>query len=152
MTFTVYTYTGERNRLNKSEKNASNQYIYLTKISEHSGTVRDMVDVVNPEILVQGDIKAGNYAYIDSFSGWYWIMEKTVVREGLTSIRMKRDPLHTFQTQIRNSRCICDRSASKYTMYVRDPKMRTNQYTHNESISGSVLFSYNGKFLLITTG
>lgn len=152
MNIIIYNYSGEKNRLNKSEMNSQNQYIYLNKLSEHSGTVRDAVDIVNPEILIHGDIIAGNYAYIDSFSGWYWIYEKTVVREGLSFVKMKRDALHTFQAAIRNSACICDRSASKYTLYVPDSRIRRNQYTHNETISGAALFAYNGKFLLITTG
>lgn len=147
MTVTYYSYTAEKNRIDKSG--------HMTQIGSASGVPVDAVDVITPSVLVEAAAPSGaNYAYIDTFDCWYWITEITCDTGSQTIISMRRDPLMTFKTAIKNCKCVCDRTATpgKYTLFVADPKLRTNQYTHNETIPGSQIFGYNGRFILITTG
>ena len=52
MTVTIYSCSCETIVLNKTS--------YLTSLASFSGTVRDQVDIVEPRILVAGNVIAGN--------------------------------------------------------------------------------------------
>ena len=126
MTVTVYSYDGEKNRLDKSS--------FLGTGTSHAGTVRDSVDIVNPSILVQGDQISGNYAYVDTFGAYYWIAEKTAVREGLTLLTMRRDPIQTFLSAIESAPCVVERSTNINNWWVCDNKRPYEQYMINQYI------------------
>lgn len=148
MTVTIYSCSCETIVLNKTS--------YLTSLASFSGTVRDEVDIVNPRILVAGNVIAGNYCYIDDFASYYYITEKTVVRDGLTDITLKRDPLMTAKTGIASSPCIARRSTdlSKTTAFIHDNFVKTNAYTMQQQIAPATtnIFSYNGNLILLTSG
>lgn len=72
----------------------------LTSELQLNGEFRDVIDIVNPEILVDGNIDAHNYAYIPEFARYYYITESSIVRTGLTLLRLRSDPLMSFRTQI----------------------------------------------------
>ena len=127
LTVTIYNYSDDFFRLDKSN--------FLTTVSTHTGTIRDYVDIVNPSILVEGNVKNGNYCYIDSFSGYYWITEKTIVRNNLTELKLKRDASMTFLSGILNSDCICSRNTNKYNSDYNDNRYVTKQNKYIETFA-----------------
>lgn len=151
MTITLYNYTGEKNRIDKTPYLTT-----LTKVGEYAGKARDAVDVVSPAVAVAADITAGNYAYLDTTGFYYWVESVNVLRHDYTILSLRRDPLTSFRSEIKACNCVCDRTAkaSKGTFYVHDPVLRTNQYTLDETISlkPTDIFGYNGRTLLMTVG
>lgn len=156
MKITVYNYTAEKNRLDKNAVNPDTTYKYLTTVDTFDGSARDAVDVVTPSIAVAGNVKAGNYAYVDTTGFYYWIESKNIVRDNYTVLSLRRDPLCSFQSEIKACPCVCDRTAdtARGTFYIHDAALRTNQYTYDETISlkPNTIFGYNGHILLMTVG
>lgn len=149
MTITYYTYNAEKNRINKQP--------YLTQIGTATGVPVGSVDVISPAVLIEAAAPAAaNYAYIDTYSSYYWISEISGDSTTQSVLTLRRDPLMTFKDQILACPCVCDRTAdtSRGTFYVPDAALRTNQYTLNEtiSLSPSTIFGYNGHILLMTVG
>lgn len=85
-----------------------------------SGAVRGEVDVHEPDILINGTVTSGNYAYVDTFGRYYWIREKTVVREGLTLVRLTSDPLMSFADSIMQLSAYVTRASVDYNMDMVD--------------------------------
>lgn len=94
----------------------------------YQGNVRDAVSIDRPVIMVQATITTGNYAYIPDFGRYYWILEKTVVRTGLTQLILQSDPLHSFYAQYAALPLYvtrCEQTANEnnphgYNTYIRD--------------------------------
>lgn len=129
MIITVYNYTDDSPRLDKTA--------YLSQLGTYTGTVRDSVDIVNPEIIVDGNIIDGNYAKIDTFDGYYHIIEKTAIRNNLTRIIFKRDAAMTFLNGIKNSSCICARCGAPktYNSDFGDSRYKTIQKRYIETFA-----------------
>lgn len=151
MTITLYNYTGEKNRVDKTP--------YLTQaatVGEYAGKANDAVDVVAPSVSVSANITQGNYAYLSTTGFYYWVEAKNIVRNGYTVLSLRRDPLTSFRQQVKACPCVCDRTAdaARGTFYITDSALRTNQYTLDETISlkPNNIFAYNGHILLMTVG
>lgn len=112
-----------------------NVYVYNTETDENhitkdlsnlvgmwSGTIRGEIDVVAPEVLINSNITTGNYAHIPAFGRYYWIKEKTVVRENLTLLRLQSDPLFSFASDIMQLNAYVFRSSADYNMNMVDRK------------------------------
>lgn len=107
MTIIVYNYNDDPRRLDKTN--------YFTAVQTHTATAaNDEIDIITPQILVHANQITGNYAKINDLGGYYWIKEKTVVRQGLTLLSLKRDPAMTFLSGILNAPCICARNQNSY--------------------------------------
>lgn len=91
-------------------------------VGEWNGAVRGEIDVVNPEILIDGTITTGNYAYIPDFGRYYWLREKTVVRENLSMVRLESDPLMSFSADIYGLDAYVFRSSANYNMDMADSR------------------------------
>lgn len=91
-------------------------------IGEYTGAARDAVDVQTPDIMLQATLTTGNYAYIPEFGRYYWIREKTVVRDGLTLVRMESDPEMSFLSQTLQLPAYVFRSSYNYNMDMTDNK------------------------------
>lgn len=116
---------------------------------------RGALDHVAPSILISSQITGSfNYAYIDTYGSYYWIKEISNERQNLTRIDLVRDPLTTFAAGVRACSCIAQRTANagKFTTYIPDRFLRKNAYTINQVIAGADILSFNGKFILLTTG
>lgn len=127
MVVTIYNYSGDNRQIDRTPN--------LTQLETHSGTIRDYVEIVNPKILVNGNVKIGNYCYIDEFQSYYFITEKTIVRNNLTELTLKRDGAFTFLNQIKNCPCICARTGKeqKYNSDFADNRYNTYQNKYIET-------------------
>ena len=131
MTVTIYNYTDDAVRLDKSG--------HITQLAQYTGNVRDSVDIVTPEILIDGNVLNGNYCYVDTFAAYYYIIEKTVVRNNLTQLTLKRDAAMTFLAGILQSNCVCLRNGKNgnYNSDFPDNKYKTLQNRYTETFAFS---------------
>lgn len=113
MTIYIYNTVSDEKHLMKDITN---------KVGEHSGVVRGEIDIQFPTVTVNATLKEGNYAYIPDFGRYYWIREKTVIREGISSVSLESDPLMSFAAQILQLRAYVTRSSYNYNMDMADRK------------------------------
>lgn len=125
MTVTIYTYTDDIMRLDKTD--------FLSQVAQKTGTVVEPVSVEAPDILLDGTVTSGNYLYIDTFGCYYWITGKIVERNGITRIKTKRDPAMSFLSGILGSDCICSRNTKKYNSDFPDQRYTVLQNKYIES-------------------
>lgn len=87
-----------------SENNAINKSLYDT--TTITGTLRESSSIISPIIMVEGDVRGYNYAYIPEFNRYYFIDEITSYRNNLWILRMKVDVLMSFRASILSTQCI----------------------------------------------
>lgn len=110
MTITIYNYSGEPNRINKT----------LTGGTQMTGTMRNPSEVVTPTVLISADPIGCNYAYISELHRYYWITDTRIVRNGLYEIQLKSDPLKSFAADIMELPAYCMRT-DRYGEYGSSP-------------------------------
>lgn len=118
MTITVYNFPDDPKTLDKSGG---------VHVGTYTGTINSDIENDSPEVVVNGTVTVGNMAYIDTLDMWYEVTEKTVLREGLTSLQCVADPCTRYASAIKNSACVCERSTAKYNGQINDPKYPTRQ-------------------------
>ena len=114
---------------NDSEPNALDKT--LTTIATLTGQLRDQTSIIDPVILITGDVStyAGcNYMTIPDFGRSYFIRNITSVRTGLLSVSAHVDVLSSFKTQIRANSAILRRSEKNWNLYLNDGSLQTYQY------------------------
>lgn len=145
MQIILYNTASENNEIHKS----------LSSGVTFTGDIRDSgaVDVVRPEILIASNVYGYNYAYIPDFGRYYFIREITQDRTGLSSVRLKSDPLMSFQSDVLALPAIALRSQqnAKQSPYLIDPRQRLQAYKRVQTVSmGNLIMS--SLYLLVTAG
>lgn len=146
MTVTVYSTPSEPNRITKS----------LGTGTGYTGTVKDPgeVSVTDPVVLIAASLDpAVNYCYIDTFGRYYYV-ELRAVRESLTELHCKVDPLMSYSSDILALPAIAARTTTDgdhYSSYLPDELQKMYAY---KTICTRLLhtFSYAGDYILITAG
>ena len=106
---------------NKSEANKIGKS--LTDISTVSGTLRDGTSILNPVILILGDISDYthcNYMTISAFDRKYFITDIRSIRNGVFEISGKVDVLETYKDQIKNNKAIIKKQEKVWNLYLND--------------------------------
>ena len=114
---------------NDSEPNAIDKT--LTTLADLSGDLRDQTSIIDPVILISGDISSYtgcNYMTIPAFGRSYFIRNITSVRTGVFSVAAHVDVLSSFKTQIRANSAILRRSEKYWNLYLNDGSLQTYQY------------------------
>lgn len=113
---------------NKSEPN---RIIKTTEtLGEFTGTLRDGTSILNPIILVSGDISGfvnANYMHIPTFDRYYFINDIVSVRSGVFEVHAHVDVLSTYGNEIVKNQAIVRRQANQYNLYLNDGSFRTYQ-------------------------
>lgn len=119
MDITLYSYTGDKNKINKELSGG---------VSLNNGTLRESSNVVEPDILIGTNPEPYNYAYIPQFGRYYWITNPEMVRTGLYRIRLKSDPLKSFASEILALSCFCIRTENyeKHEPFIIDGNAQYN--------------------------
>lgn len=78
------------------------QNVPVTPAATYTGTARAPVSVDGPYVLIQAQITTGNYVYIPEFSRYYYITDRDIIRDDLTGLQLKSDPLTSFASLIDN--------------------------------------------------
>lgn len=129
---TLYNYSGEINRVNKTLSGGSSYTlpVYVETIDFH-----------DPDFTIQETVSADfNYAEIEQGGTTrYYFIRVENVREGLSRISGRLDPLMTFD--ISDVPIIPHRSSSRYNAYIVDNKrpVETTIQHYNLMFSGADL-------------
>lgn len=72
----------------------------ISPAAGYSGAVRGELSVDMPTVRIEAAITTGNYVKIRELGRYYWITERNVIRDGLTELTLRSDPLMSFSTEI----------------------------------------------------
>lgn len=112
MQIDLYSITDDPRKLEKT----------LGTADSRTGAVRGAIDVLRPEVLVEGGVVLANYAYIGDFGRYYYIEEREVVRKGLQRLQLRVDVLMTYAAQIKACPAVCARSANVVNAFLPDSR------------------------------
>lgn len=115
-------------QVNSSEKERLDKNI--TDIATISGTLREKTSLIDPVILIEGDLSNYvncNYMTIQAFNRSYFINNITSVSNNLFEISAHVDVLTTYKTQIRTNDAIIARQEKKWNLYLNDGVFKTYQ-------------------------
>lgn len=106
---------------NKSDVRALTKDVRL--ISALTGTMRAESSVIDPVILISGDmssIAGANYMSITEFKRSYFITNIETIRNGVLQITGHVDVLSTYASQIRANRGVIRRQENLWNLYLDD--------------------------------
>lgn len=115
-------------QINKSENNKIDKD--LDVIASLSGTLKDSTSIINPTIVIQGnllDYIQANYMTIPSFGRSYFISNLVSVRNNLIEITSRCDVLSSFKDSIRANKAIIRRQENLWNLYLNDGTFRIYQ-------------------------
>lgn len=118
-------------QINSSEKNKLDKSI--TDIVTLSGTLREQTSIINPVIVIEGDLSSFvncNYMTISAFNRSYFINNITSISNNLFEISAHVDVLSTYKSQIRENSAIIARQEKKWNLYLNDGVFKTYQNPH----------------------
>lgn len=119
-------------------------------LSTISGTLRSESSIIDPVILVQGDVSSFafcNYCYIAAFGRYYYINNIVSVRNNLFEIHAHVDVLMTYQTGIKNNSALVRRQQNDWNLLINDGSIRT--YANAYSIPYAFPNGFNGHSLVL---
>ena len=141
----------------KSEKTALDKDMVTGSKLELSGVFRNQSDVINPAIIIEGNISTlsgKNYFEISAFGRKYFITEMTTIRNGLCMVRGHVDVLSTYASEIRDNSGVVGRSENKWNMYLDDNMIKVSSIpkilTKTGFNGGS--FSANPSIVMVVVG
>lgn len=118
-------------QINNSEKNRLDKNV--TDIVTLSGTLRESTSVVDPKIVIEGDLSSFvncNYMTIPVFNRSYFVNNITSINNNLFEISAHVDVLSTYKSQIRQNSAIIARQEKKWNLYLNDGVFKTYQNPH----------------------
>ena len=120
MTIDFYTNNSENYRLSKS----------LSSVTSMSGSLKNESSLVNPTILVEGDIstiRKANYCIISEFGRKYFINNYKSIRNNLFEITCHCDVLSTYADEIKKCKAIVSRQENNWNLYLNDGSFKAYQ-------------------------
>lgn len=95
-----------------------------------TGDLREMCDVENPSILIEGTTLLNyNYAYIPDFNRYYFFKKPpTAVSKNLMLLELTEDYLMSYKTEIKATKAIIKRQERNYNKYLNDPDALSYSY------------------------
>lgn len=96
---------------------------YKSTVLSLSGTLKDATSVIDPTILVEGDlgtISKANYMHISAFGRYYFITDIRSVRNGLVEITAHVDVLESYASEIKANTAIVARQENKWNLLLDD--------------------------------
>lgn len=142
MNITLYNNVSPPNRINKS----------LAFVSSLTGTLRGETNVVRPtiDIATDGTVPGCNYARIEEFGRYYYVMDTKQIRAGIWRLMLKSDPLMSFDlSYVSGILKESENTGSPYiehSHFVRTVKSKTDIMTFPNGLND------NGEYILITAG
>lgn len=149
MQINLYTYNGERNRINKGDY-ISNNFVLEGDIKKATSVKNIVIEIekTNPVIYNY------NYMYIDEFKRWYFIDDIVNIHNKIWEIHASVDVLYTYRQDILKSRAIVDKieNESAANLYLDDGSFVMDSRKYNEVKMFSNGFNENGSYILICAG
>lgn len=113
---------------NASEKNKLDKE--LTTIATVTGTLKTETSIIDPVILIVGDLSnyiGCNYMTISSFGRSYFVNNIRSIRTNLFEISAHVDVLSSFAKGIRSNSAIARRQENKWNLYLNDGTFKVYQ-------------------------
>lgn len=113
---------------NNSENNRVTKDV--TDIATISGVLRNETSIIDPIILIEGDLTDYvncNYCTISTFGRSYFINNIRSVRNGLFEIHCHVDVLSSFATEIKANKAIVNRQENEWNLYLNDGVFKVYQ-------------------------
>lgn len=113
---------------NNSEKNKLDKD--LVTISTVSGILKNETSIIDPVILIEGDLAAlvnCNYITIPVFGRSYFIRNIRSIRTNLIEVSAHVDVLSSFGSQIRSNVAVVHRQENRWNLYLNDGTFRIYQ-------------------------
>ena len=114
--------------VNSSEKNKIDKT--LTEITTMSGTLRNETSIIDPVIIVEGDLSAFtgcNYMSIETFGRSYFVNNIRSIRDDLFEVSGHVDVLSTYKNAIRKNQAIIRKQQNSWNLYLNDGSLRVYQ-------------------------
>ena len=95
-----------------------------------SGILREQSSIIDPVILIEDIddfLPEMNYAYIEEFNRYYYIIGVESVRQGLWRVSFHVDVLYTYKDAIRENSAIIERNENLYDLQLNDGLFKTRQ-------------------------
>lgn len=112
-------------------KDPKNQVKKTTQtLATLNGMFRNETSIINPTVLVEGDISAiaaANYLYIPTFKRYYYITDLRSIRSSLYEISAHVDVLMSHQQGILSNSAIIKRQQNKWNLYLNDGSFTSYQ-------------------------
>lgn len=140
MEIKLYTVTDDPRKLVKTLPTASPGY------DPRSGAVRGAIDILRPEVLVEGGVVLANYAYIPDFGRYYFIEEREAVRTGLQRLSLRVDVLMSWANEIKNCPAVFERSQTLVNAYVKDNLVKQQNFMRAYTMDFPFEFTYGGQY------
>lgn len=103
----------------------------ISPAAGYSGAVRGELSVDMPTVRIEAAITTGNYVKIRELGRYYWITERNLIRDGLTELTLKSDPLMSFASQILTLPIYVTRTEQRAT---EEKPHGWNSYLHDSNI------------------
>lgn len=147
MDITLYINNSEPNKIHKS----------LSGGHTLSCVLKQPTSVLNPVIIITDtiDVIDYNYAYIESFSRYYYITDIKSVKNTLWEISLQSDPLMSFAGEISHCGAIIEKSSEiddKASPYIKTEANVVLSKRKTDIVPFPSGFDDDGKFILITAG
>lgn len=114
--------------VNSSEKNKMDKT--LTEITTMSGTLRNETSIIDPVIIVEGDLSdftCCNYMSIETFGRSYFVNNIRSIRDDLFEVSGHVDVLSTYKNAIRSNQAIIRKQQNTWNLYLNDGSLRVYQ-------------------------
>lgn len=135
---------------NDSEKNKLDKT--LTTISTVTGELKEETSIVDPVIVVAGDLSSFatvNYLTIVVFRRSYYVTNVRSIRTGLVEFACHVDVLSSFKEQIRGNTAIIKRQENEWNLYLNDSVIRCYQNPIVSTHAFPAGFSGNSYVLIV---
>ena len=120
MNIKLLSYSEPKNSVKKS----------YTKWATLTGSMRDSLNVVEPDFLVQAttEYDKANAVYCEELGRYYFITGKEWIRTGILAISCHVDALITYRTDLLNNSGIISRNSNLFNGYLPDNRQKLFAY------------------------
>lgn len=127
-----------------------------TATSTHTIKLKDGCSIDRPVVTFSAMASALaplNYAYIDTFQRYYWIVDRKSLVNGVMELTLESDPLQSFMTEIKNAHATITRNENKTLAdaYIMDEKYMAKTYKQIVTLDFPTMLT-DFSFILMTVG
>ena len=145
MTIKLYNNKSRANKINKvldNEASFTGEFIEDTSMEGPTFTL---------EVADDTAFTNYNYAYIEEFEKYYFIVNKTIEEANIIRLNLAPDVLMTYKAQLVNCPAIISRASQLWNLYLQDSSRQTqqNQNTYIKEFPNAL---DSISFILITAG
>ena len=127
-----------------------------TATSTHTIKLKDGCSIDKPVVTFSAQASALaplNYAYIDTFQRYYYIVDRKSLVNGVMELTLESDPLQSFYTQLKTVPCTITRTENERLAdaYIMDNKYKAKSYKQIVTLDFPKMLT-DFSFILMTVG